>query len=805
MRISIFAKGLLLVTVPLAVQLALIGFIARAQMEYESSERMAAQSQQIADDARAILRRAIDAETGIRGYVISAKPQFEEPFNRSVAELPASLDRLDQHVGTDAKRQTAATHIRQSADNAMNMLKSLHDLESAGHDSEAKQIAGSESSKQLMDELRADVDDLCLAEKTAAASQVESLEQSRAQLNWLLEIAWIASVVIMATLAVVLWRPVNRRFQLLKSNIASLASDQKTVEPLTGDDEIAQIDAAVRRMADQLTNAWQAIHQSTHETPDFIQDAPCGFHSVDANGTIIAMNRTELGWLGYQAEELIGKKNLEDLLTPESKKEFERKLHQLKAHREVSNVEYGFVRKDGTIISAVLNSKAVFDANGDFVASRTTLFDNTERKRAEQTIKQYEEIVSNVPLGLIVWRLDNLDDSKSLRLLIANPAASRLLGVNVAALVGKTISDAFPGISEFEYETYATVARSGMGREIGEVLYQDERVAPNYWHVHAFPLTDHCVGVTFENVTEQKRNVEEIRRLTTDLDQRVRDRTAELAEANHDLTAKNQEIEMFVYSVSHDLRSPLVNLQGFSMEIDKGCQALRMLLDDESLPEAVRTPGQLLLDGKMAKSVGFIKQAVLRLSGIIDALLRLSRAGRVEYRTERVDLNRVISGIVGSLQSTITEKRATVRVDTLPPVMGDQTALEQVFANLIGNALIYQNPDRPSVIEVGFRADETIGLPDGYGVFFLRDNGLGIADAYRQKVFQVFQRAHPGVGKGEGIGLAIVARIVERHRGRVWVESEIGQGSTFLVSLPLAQANHPAPDRAATVSELTGV
>ena len=182
----------------------------------------------------------------------------------------------------------------------------------------------------------------------------------------------------------------------------------------------------------------------------------------------------------------------------------------------------------------------------------------------------------------------------------------------------------------------------------------------------------------------------------------------------------------------------------------------------------------------MAKSLGFIKTAVLRLSSIIDALLRLSCAGRIEYRWERVDLNIIAATVVGAIQGTIQNRGATVTVADLPPIWGDRTALEQVFANLLGNALEYLDPARPATIEIGCRTDDA----PGHRVYFVKDNGLGIAEAHQQKIFQVFQRADPGVGKGEGIGLAIVARVVERHHGRIWVESMVGQGSTFCVALP---------------------
>ena len=221
------------------------------------------------------------------------------------------------------------------------------------------------------------------------------------------------------------------------------------------------------------------------------------------------------------------------------------------------------------------------------------------------------------------------------------------------------------------------------------MIYGDDQVDKRWWSVIAFPLPDHSVGVAFQDISDRKQIEGEVRRLNEGLEAAVRERTAELAEANRDLVHKNAENEMFVYSVSHDLRSPLVNLQGFSKELEKACQSLAALLADERVPAGVGEPGRTLLNGKMAKSLGFIQAAVLRLANIIDALLRLSRAGRVEYRMQEVDVRRIVVRIVAALQATIAEKQAAVRFENLPPILGDPTALEQVFANLIANALTY--------------------------------------------------------------------------------------------------------------------
>jgi signal transduction histidine kinase len=260
---------------------------------------------------------------------------------------------------------------------------------------------------------------------------------------------------------------------------------------------------------------------------------------------------------------------------------------------------------------------------------------------------------------------------------------------------------------------------------------------------------------------------------------------AELVTANLDLDHKSRENEMFVYSVSHDLRSPLVNLQGFSKELGTARDALRKMLEGEMDAET-RKRALRLIERDVTEPIHFIQTAVLRLSSIIDALLRLSRVGRVEYKGEVVELNAVIKRIREAMSGQIAARGAELVVPPLPPTFGDPTAVEQIFANLIGNAVNYLDPARPGRVEIGV-VEKPEGEAAGMQLFYVKDNGLGIPEAYLPKVFTIFQRLHGNIAPGEGIGLALVRRMVERHGGRIWVESTEGIGTTFFVALPLLE------------------
>lgn len=250
-----------------------------------------------------------------------------------------------------------------------------------------------------------------------------------------------------------------------------------------------------------------------------------------------------------------------------------------------------------------------------------------------------------------------------------------------------------------------------------------------------------------------------------------------LAHVANQLQDKNSELGDFLYVVSHDMRAPLINLEGFSRALQENLEELKTALATPELPGDVRSR-LTEVTGEIDESLDFILRSVGKADFLVNTVLELSRLETRNERSVDIDLSELVPDIVSSLQFRLTELDATVEIAPLPTVKGDPIRLHQVFANLLDNAVKYARPDIPARIEVHCSRD-----PDGY-VFSVRDNGVGIRPEDISKAFRMFGRIGQSRHPGDGIGLTMIRKIVERRKGRIWIESTPGVGSTFHFTWP---------------------
>lgn len=254
-----------------------------------------------------------------------------------------------------------------------------------------------------------------------------------------------------------------------------------------------------------------------------------------------------------------------------------------------------------------------------------------------------------------------------------------------------------------------------------------------------------------------------------------------------ELARINQELQGVLFIASHEFRSPLLNIQGFSKRLGVATVELSKMVVDSSLSTEVHARAKSVED-QVNRSLQFISSSIQKMEMLINGLLQLSRLGRIQLRCVHLEMNQVVEHCVQSLQFQIQSVGGQVIVDSLPNCMGDMVLIEQVFSNLLDNAIKYRDATRALVIHVSGKRDEN------RIVYQVSDTGTGIPKDQLEKIWDLFYRLNPeGPIKGDGIGLKLVWQIAERHSGKVWCESDIGKGSRFFISLPaISESGFPA-------------
>jgi len=386
------------------------------------------------------------------------------------------------------------------------------------------------------------------------------------------------------------------------------------------------------------------------------------------------------------------------------------------------------------------------------------------RQLAESALRDSEERIRAI-VNTAVEGIITIDDRGLIESL--NPAALKMFGYAPRELIGLNISVLMPEPYCSQHDGYlANYLRSGQAKIIGigrEVVGQrkDGTVFPMDLSVGEVKLAGARLftGIV-RDITERK--IAELR----------------LAELASTLAEKNKELETIVYVASHDLRSPLVNIQGFSKELAHACATIQTRLASPDFRMLAQDDLARLLQEDVPEAVDFILAGVAKMDALLSGFLRFSRLGRAALQIRKLDMNQMLEEIARTVEYEVKQAGATLTIEDLPECYGDETQINQVFSNLITNSLKYSEPARPGKINVTGQVD------GGFSVYQVEDNGIGIGQDHQGKIFEIFHRLNPSASEGEGLGLSIAQRILERHGGKISVQSTEGVGSTFSVTIP---------------------
>ncbi|MEP7338655.1 MAG: PAS domain S-box protein [Acidobacteriota bacterium] len=494
----------------------------------------------------------------------------------------------------------------------------------------------------------------------------------------------------------------------------------------------------------------EALSESEEQYRLLFEDNPCPMW-VYHLGTLafLAVNDAAIEHYGYSRREFLGM-TIKDLRPQEEIQALLEDVRLACLGRSKTGI-WRHRKKDGSLIDVEITARTV--NLKDERARLVLALDITERRRAEAELRQSEERYRRLFEALpdMIYTLSAADGT----ITTISPACKTLTGWRPADVIGKHFTTlthpddvkiveaifqhVLQGESPAPYEV--RILTSSGDRFVAEIVSIPQ--------IENGKVTG-LLGIA-RDITERKCAEEEIRHLNLELEQRVIQRTAQLAAANH-------EMEAFSYSVSHDLRAPLRAIAGFS----------RILREDyiTELPDEARQYLQRVQDN--AQQMG----------RLIDDLLAFSRLGRRDLNKQSVALGQMARTVMEDLHGEYEHRQVKVTIGELPVCQADPTLLKQVFANLLANALKFTRQRAMALIEIGYRQD------GDNTVYFVKDNGVGFDMRYVHKLFGVFQRLHRAEDyEGTGVGLATVQRIINRHGGRIWAEAEIGKGATFFFTL----------------------
>jgi len=521
-------------------------------------------------------------------------------------------------------------------------------------------------------------------------------------------------------------------------------------------DRPARLPTAVQRALEEkrLRTENQRAFESISRLATIVESSDDAIIGTTLEGVTTSWNIGAEKLYGYSATEVLGQP-ISVLVPPGRSEEVAKILAGLGNGARIEQFETVRVRRDGSLVNVSLSMFPLTDSRGEVTGAASIARDITERQRMEEALRaseiQFRRLFETAKDGILILDADTGEIKD------VNPFLSDLLDFPRADLLGKKLweigplQDALLSKTSFEdlqskgyvrYEHLPLETRNGKRIEVEFVS--------NVYNVNQLKV----IQCNIRDITERKRAQEALEKRTREL---AHSREA-LERKAQELTRSNAELQQFAYVASHDLQEPLRTMASFAQLLQKRYQGK--------------------LDASADDFIHFIVDGAARMQGLISDLLAYSRVGSRGEDFVPTDCSTVFDEAVANLHTAIAESGAVVTHDPLPTVPCHREQLVQVFQNLIGNAVKFRDSQPP---RVHVAAEQR---PSDW-LFSVQDNGIGIDPQYAQRIFEVFQRLHNRTEyPGSGIGLAVAKKIVERHGGLIWVESQPHQGATFFFTLP---------------------
>lgn len=504
-----------------------------------------------------------------------------------------------------------------------------------------------------------------------------------------------------------------------------------------------------KRLLKDRQKAAAIIRRREADINHLLRYSPTGIYEVDFRGTRLTMvNNAVCALSGYSREELLAMNPLA-LLDEEGRRRFEARIEKaLHGEKREDLVPYRIFRKDGRVIFAVLNGKLIYEG-GQAVGAFVVGHDVTQQVKMEGELRESNDRCQKIlEIGSLgTWRYDVKTDDFE---------CDRMSSIYYGLPEHSTLEEAFGRIHPDDIEEVRQKVFSAVDARSEGYIATEHRLVPPGGPIRWVAVNSR---IYFEGTGQHRQPISAFG-ITQDITQR-KQAQQDTERLISELEAANNELEAFSYTVSHDLRAPLRAIDGYSRIIQK--RELRLSKDTKRM-------------------IGMVRDNAKRMDLLIEDLLALSRAGRVEIVKKRIDMKKMAEDLWQEQISANPGRRLELKIGKLPLAFGDPLLIRQVLANLISNAVKFSRLAQISVIVLG----SSSGAREQ--TYYVKDNGVGFDMRYYDRLFRVFHRLHANDEyEGTGVGLSIANRLIQRHGGRIWAEGKVGGGATFYFSLPKAE------------------
>jgi len=680
-----------------------------------------------------VLTYVLEIQSGERGFLISTDDRYLGARKQAYRELPAFMSDLRNTISDNPPQMKRMESLDRLVSARLTYSDLIVSTKRTENDTKARELFDSQRGKLLADSIRVLVGDMLAEEDRLLNTRNDNEAQQATRTQFIVWSSLAVQTILLGFIFVVITKDVSGRRKA-----------EKALQQMN-----EKLEARVNERTAQLALTHKSVQTSESRLAGIVNSAMDAIISIDSEQKIVLFNMAAEKIFKCTADEAIGQ-SIEEFIPQrfrEGHREGVRRFGELGITSRSMNSLGALIgrRADGEEfpIEAAISHIEVLGQRIFTVILR----DITERKRAEENLRmsetRYRTTLDHMMEGCQIIGYD-------WRYLYVNDVAAKQGRIAKEELIGHTMMEMYPGI---DHAPFFTHLRRCMEERIphrmeNEFTFPDD--SKGWFNLNMEPVPE-GVFILVEDITKEKELNKELDKHREHLEDLVKERTVQLE-------AVNKELEMFSYSVSHDLRAPLRAIEGFS----------RILLEDHI--------ANLTEEGKRLFNV--VRDSTSKMAQLIDDLLAFSRVGRSDVNVARIDMRDLANRVFQELRTLEPARTIRFNIDALPEAQGDPAMIKQVWINLIANAVKFTRKKSEAVIRIGGQRENS------ENVYFIEDNGAGFDMRYADKLFGVFQRLHRAAEfEGTGVGLAIVQKVVHRHGGTIHAESKINEGTKIIFTL----------------------